>query len=92
MWRASRLPSSVQSAISTPAEASRTTGTDYSDLAELAGRRQVVRDPLAEPAWRWLADGLHPSPRIQLTVVVAPPRQEHHALRRVIEIDVSHES
>lgn len=34
MWRASWLPSSVQSAISTPAEASRTTGTGYSDIAE----------------------------------------------------------
>ena len=52
----------------------------------------MVRDPLAEPTWRWLADGLHPSPGIQLTVVVAPRRQEHDALGRLIEIEVNHES
>lgn len=54
-----------QSAISTAADASRTTaGTAGSDLAQLARLGQVVSDPLSEPPGRRAANSLHPGLRV----------------------------
>src|SRR5512144_1705099 len=90
-WWARRLPSSVHSTISTPAEASKTmAGTAGSDLAELASLGQVISDPLPKPAWLRLADRLHPGPRVEVAVVVAALRQDHDTLRRVLKIRSDH--
>ncbi len=77
------LPSSVHSAISTAAEASRTT-TGSSDLAELASYGQVLSDPLLQVARGRTTHTVHPCSRVELPRGAPGLRQDHDALGGVV--------
>jgi len=79
----------VHTAISTAADASRTTNGS-SHLAELARLGQMAGDSASELARRAMTDGFYPGSWVEARAVIAALRQDHDILTWVVEIDDGH--
>lgn len=88
---ARRLPSPVHSAISTPAEASRTiAGVVSSGLVEVPSLGQMFGNTLAKVTRHGPANGLYPRSGIEVRAGRGRLGGKVHSLRRVIKVDRRH--